>query len=387
MSPAPEPVPARHRVVIAGGGVAAVEVAAGLGQLAGDRVHITLLTPERDFCDRPWGAQADQPLDHGKPLAVTGVAQALGAALCADRLAWVDRHAQRVHTEGGHALPYDSVAVCIGAQARVRHPHALTFEGWRDPRLSALLESVAAGRVRRIAMIVGPQPGWPLPLYELALTLAELSRSERLGLALSLYTAEHRPLESFGEPASREVYAQLREACVAVTTGAACEVPAAGRVVVARGQLPYAPGTGVRTHAADVVVALPELVGPLVRGLPAAPYGFVAVDRFCRVPGVPGAFAAGDATSFPVKHGGLAAQQADVVAAGIAARAGADVVPEPFRPRLRGVLRTGRRPLYLSADLIGGHAFSSRVSVQASWDAGEKVVAEHLGPVLARARA
>ena len=53
-------------------------------------------------------------------------------------------------------------------------------------------------------------------------------------------------------------------------------------------------------------------------------------------------WAAGDAIAFPIKQGGLASQQALAAAEAIAARAGADVKPQPFRPVLRGVLLTGR---------------------------------------------
>lgn len=41
------------RVVVAGGGIAALEVLAGLRTLAGDRVQATLLCPERSFSYRP----------------------------------------------------------------------------------------------------------------------------------------------------------------------------------------------------------------------------------------------------------------------------------------------------------------------------------------------
>ena len=71
-------------------------------------------------------------------------------------------------------------------------------------------------------------------------------------------------------------------------------------------------------------------------------------------------FAAGDVTDFPIKHGGLGAQQADVAAAGIAALAGADVAPEPLRPVIRGVLHTGAAPLYLTARLEDGRDASPR---------------------------
>ena len=59
--------------------------------------------------------------------------------------------------------------------------------------------------------------------------------------------------------------------------------------------------------------------------------------------GVEDVYAAGDITAFPVKQGGIAAQQAEAAAESIAADAGADS-PGPFRPVLRGLLLTGRSP-------------------------------------------
>src|SRR5207253_10047688 len=77
--------------------------------------------------------------------------------------------------------------------------------------------------------------------------------------------------------------------------------------------------------------------------LPLCPYttlfrsaaGFVSTDDHGRVHGLDDVYAAGDVTQFPVKQGGIATQQADSVAAAIAARAGAPVEPAPFRPRRR----------------------------------------------------
>ena len=52
-------------------------------------------------------------------------------------------------------------------------------------------------------------------------------------------------------------------------------------------------------------------------------------------------------TSFPLKQGGIAAQQASAAAESIAVDAGADLDPQPFRPVLRGLLLTGgRRGIY-----------------------------------------
>ena len=91
-------------------------------------------------------------------------------------------------------------------------------------------------------------------------------------------------------------------------------------------------------------MALPELVGPHVRGLPCVGNGFIPTDQYGRVRGEGHVFAAGDATDFAVKHGGLAAQQADVVAREVAALAGASVSPQPFQPKLAGLLVTGGVP-------------------------------------------
>jgi sulfide:quinone oxidoreductase len=93
-------------------------------------------------------------------------------------------------------------------------------------------------------------------------------------------------------------------------------------------------------------------------------------------------FAAGDASDFPVKQGGVGAQQADVAAAGIAALAG-DGELERFDPVLRGSLIAGeRRRLYFQARLEHGRAVDSEVLEAPAWEADEKVVAEELGPFL-----
>jgi sulfide:quinone oxidoreductase len=90
-------------------------------------------------------------------------------------------------------------------------------------------------------------------------------------------------------------------------------------------------------------------------------------------------YAAGDATSSPIKHGGLAAQQADAAAEAIAARTGAIVMPEPFRPVLRALLLTGGEPLYLRAELPGPAA----VSTEPLWSPPGKVGGRYLAPFLA----
>ena len=68
----------------------------------------------------------------------------------------------------------------------------------------------------------------------------------------------------------------------------------------------------------DRVVHLPLLSGPNCPGVPCDANGFVLVDDAFRVRDDDDVFAVGDATAGPYKQGGLAAQQADVVAEQIA---------------------------------------------------------------------
>jgi sulfide:quinone oxidoreductase len=108
----------------------------------------------------------------------------------------------------------------------------------------------------------------------------------------------------------------------------------------------------------------------------------VLTDRFGRVPGIDAVWAAGDATAFPIKQGGLAAQQADVVARAIAARAGADIEPEPFRPVLRGVLLTGRGRAWMRHDL-GAEADGDTADRHALFWPPTKIAGRYLSPYLA----
>jgi sulfide:quinone oxidoreductase len=113
-------------------------------------------------------------------------------------------------------------------------------------------------------------------------------------------------------------------------------------------------------------------------GLPGSVNGFIPIDLHCRVRGVERVYAAGDATDFAVKHGGIAAQQADAAAESIAALAGAPVKPQTFHPKIQGMLLTGAEPYYLSAWIIGGQASGSQLTSEATWAPASKIAAKHL---------
>jgi sulfide:quinone oxidoreductase len=131
----------------------------------------------------------------------------------------------------------------------------------------------------------------------------------------------------------------------------------------------------------DRIVALPELRGPAVRGLPHDVTGFLPVDEYGRVTGVHGVWAAGDCTDYPIKQGGVAAQQADAVALSIAERAGASVMPEAFKPVLTGILLTGEKPMRLGAD-PGAAGPSPDPGVAPGLPQAAKIAARYLAPHL-----
>ena len=225
-----------------------------------------------------------------------------------------------------------------------------------------------------MAFVATGPPGWPLPLYELALMTSRAAYDMSAEVAVFVVTPEHAPLEAFGERASAAVAALLARHRVELLTAPACEVPAAGRVVID----PDHPSLHVQS-----VVAMPELAPRRVPGVSAGAGGFIEVDTRCRVEGLDGVYAAGDTTGFRVKHGSIAAEQADTAAAEIARNAGADVASEPFEPTLHGILLGAERPLYMTARLdAAGNPLHSEVSEEPLWHPAGKIAARRLGPYL-----
>jgi len=192
-----------------------------------------------------------------------------------------------------------------------------------------------------------------MPLYELALMTAGRAYDMDVRVAITIATPEDSPLAVFGTAASEAVSALLERAGINVISSAYAEVPRSGEVII---------NPGDRHVRPTRVVALPELYGPGVRGLPLSEHGFFRVDKFQHVLETDGIYAAGDSTEFAVKHGGVSSQMADVAAEQIAAAAGADITPQPFQPVVHGMLLTDEKPLYPDGAHHGREGFSSEVS-------------------------
>jgi sulfide:quinone oxidoreductase len=366
-----------HRVLIVGGGLAGLEAMMALRELAGDRLSITLLSPGDEFLFSSLSVQDAFAGSAPRHYHLPDICAEHGAALVHDELELVEPHRRRVITRTGREIPYDALAIAVGAKRRPAFRGATTFRGPEDTEaIHGIIQDVEGGYTRHIAFIVPPGVTWPLPLYEIALKMAERARSACVDVKLTIVTPERAPLGIFGRRACGVVDHLLHEAGIALLTATSVHEVRNGAALTHDGD------TVVR---AARVVALARLVGPAIPGLPVDSDGFVQVDDHGRVRDTPGVWAAGDATTFGIKQGGIAAQQAGAAARSIAAQAWARVAATPFRPTLRAKLLTGAGATYLERTIAGSaDDDSSTASKQPLWWPPTKVSTAYLGAYLDR---
>ena len=364
----------RLAVVVAGGGVAALETVLALADLASEETAVTVLAPNEEFVYRPMTVREPFAYGSARRYPLAPIVRDAGATLMSDGLAWVDAGAQVIHTTSDRSIAYGALMLALGARAAERYTHALTIDDRHlEETMHGLIQDVEGGYLHKLAFVSPGRIAWPLPLYELALMIAGRAYDMDMELSVTIVTPEDAPLGIFGTAVSSAVEERLQKLGIQTITSAYAEIPAQGQVVI---------NPGDRRLQVDRVVALPELYGPAVRGIPLADHGFIRVDSHCQLFDAGPIFAAGDATEFAVKHGGIASQQADTAARAIAALAGAPVTPESFQPVIRGMLLTDDKPLYLTAEITGGHGFSSQVSDTPTWSPPSKIAARYLAPRL-----
>ena len=334
-------------VVIVGGGVAGLEALMALRDLAGDRVELTLVAPEPDFTYKPLAVEEPFSLHPPERRALDPIAREFGSRFLQAALERVALAEHRVELSTGESLEYATLVVCVGGRPQPAFRQGTTFLASGEPlRIDDLLAHAAAAPSRRIAFVVPPGVTWPLPIYEVALMARR--RAERLGLGELdhvVVTPESAPLIMFGSAASAELERLLQARGIAIETSTHAHEAGDGPLILSPGDH--------RLDAGDLV-SLPLIVGPGIAGLPCDEQGFIPIDDHARVPDAEDVYAAGDGTTFPIKQGGIATQQADAAAEHIAARVGAPVDPQPFHPVLRGKLLTGEESLHLEHDLRGG---------------------------------
>jgi sulfide:quinone oxidoreductase len=363
--------------VVAGGGFAALEVVLGLRALAGDAVRISLVSPDPVFAYRPAATleafcdAASRAFDLG------AIATDLGVRYHRARVESVGVARKRVRLGSGGRLTYDALVLATGARATVGVPEALTFRDQRDlPRFREVLRELDERKLDSLVFAVPAGASWPLPLYELALLSAARARERGAGTEITLVSPEQWPLAAFGADASGLVAAELADRGVRFL--GAC-IPGS---VCGGGALTVQPGPPIK---ADRVIAVPQLRGTSIAGIPANRWGFVPTNAVGRVEGMADVYAAGDTTTYPIKHGGLASQQADRIAHTIASDLGLTPHELKTKPVLEVRLIGGQRPLHLRIELdeFGQPAAAAvahtRTDRQPGWT---KVFGRYLTPYL-----
>ncbi|WP_205697076.1 FAD-dependent oxidoreductase [Conexibacter sp. SYSU D00693] len=368
-----------HRVVIAGGGVAGLEAMLALTAMAGPRVEVTLVSPDPSFRLRALSVRQPFAQPGSRAWSLASACEAHGARFVQAAVLSVDTRERVIRLSGGSRLEYDALFAATGAVADAPFTGGLLFRGPQDVEaVHGLVQDVEGGWSTHVAFVVPGGTTWPLPLYELALMLAERASSLCLDdLSLTIFTPEPSPLAVFGGEASAAVADRLAAAGIDVRPATTVTGVAGRRVLDGAGQV---------LDEAQRVVVLGRLRGRALPGLPWDDEGFVPIDDHGRVTGADGVWAAGDGTTCPIKQGGVAAQLAEVAAADIARAAGADQPDRIFDPVLRAELLTGADSLFLrsgtgperpeDASLTAGHPL---------WWPPAKVVAPHVAAWLAHA--
>jgi len=362
-------------VRIAGGGVAALEALLTLRSALGDRARVELIAPDPEFVFRPLLVAEPFGLTRALRIELERVAQENGASYRWDAVISVDPTRRRIATAGGDELDYDALLLAIGTRPVEAVPGALTFGGAEQRAAFAeLLGRLGAGGPSRLVFAAPAEVKWTIAAYELALlTAAHLSDRDVSGVETLVVTHEDEPLGLFGPSGPRIVNDLLEEQGVRLLTSSAPIRFEAGLLEVADGE----------PVAADRVVALPGLEVPPIAGIPQRHRGFIPTDVRMSVEGLARVWAAGDATWFPIKQGGLAAQQAAVAAGAIARMAGGTPSDVAYRPTLRAALLTGALPRYLRSEMWDAPKSSESSAVSLWWPPG-KIAGRHLSSYLAR---
>ena len=186
--------PGKLRVIVVGGGVAALETAFALNDLAPDQTDVTVLAPNTEFVYRPMTVR--EPFAYGSAAAIRSSRLSTMPARSSSPASWPGwtptsrrstprRRADRVRRADARAR----------REAIPHYTHALTIDDRRmDDTLHGLIQDVEGGYLKSLAFVSPGRMAWPLPLYELALMTAARAYDMQIGLSVTIVTPEDAPL-------------------------------------------------------------------------------------------------------------------------------------------------------------------------------------------------
>jgi sulfide:quinone oxidoreductase len=348
------------RVLIAGGGLGGIETAVELKRRLGDRVAVTVVSPQQRFLFRP--DTVFIPFAERVP----GLGFDLEPALARGdieyrraRVVAIDPRRRALELDGGSGrtrLKADFVVLATGARTEPslipgfedRVISVWTAEGMErlGNGLRAAVERAKAGAHPSVLFLVPPGVYWPAPLYELAFLAHDwLRRREvRSSVRVSFRTAESAYLNYLGprmDPVMDRGFADRgidgeRSWRLARIEGEDAVSEAGERI------------------SAELMVAFPPYRGTAdFSGLPTDEKGFVLTepDGSLRVRGWERLYVVGDAGDFPVKQGELAMLQAVAAADSISAELLGIPRKKPFRADSQLMLDRGDDGLFVLAPL------------------------------------
>src|SRR6478672_7039219 len=143
----------RRRVVIVGGGVAALEAVLALQALAGTYVRVTVIAPEREFTPR--ALDIARPLAGGqvKHLDLERFMTKHGGRFRRTAVVGVDVERRTLSCTTGPEERYDALVIAVGASARPAFDHAVTF-GADFLACDELLAGLEHERTQSVAFVV-----------------------------------------------------------------------------------------------------------------------------------------------------------------------------------------------------------------------------------------
>lgn len=360
----------RVKVLIVGGGVAALEACLGLHWDRSIDADVTLVSRSREFVYRPLAIL--EPFGHqpAPSYPIKEILSTCSPEIIYNDVAAIDPAGGEARIYAGRTLEFDAAIVATGTEPRASLRNAIVIGAHGSmERLAILVAQIDAGLVDRVVFTVPAAPSWSLPIYELAMYTAAHAKHRARDVEVQLITPEEHPLIDFGAAASDSVVKLLAENDVRLDRGV--------RALNYDGQvLEMSDGRSIET---SYVVALPELAGVPIAGLTHDEHGFLPVDDYGRVAGTTNVFAAGDITDFPIKQGGIATQQADVVVGAVTEQFGGSAALHPFEPELRGLLFSPNgRDLLRSGFDDGADSVLNEQHLSALDAEAEKIISVHL---------
>ena len=368
-------------MLVAGGGYGGLETALALKDALAERVEITLLTPAVDLTYRPLSSGAPFVREPLRTIDVHHLAAERGMRVVLDELVNVQDDECRVLTHDGELVDFDALVIAVGAHERGLAPPLITWGQYPDQaQLGALLDDLAAGTVKSVAVTIPAGAGWPLAGYEAALILAwTASHLAPAPVSVTVITAEERPASGLGPQAADWVSRTLADAGVEVLSSSVTHSFTAEQDTHDRGgghTVRVTLGDPAHEITVDRVLCVPESFGPDVSGLPSAPHGFLPTGVDGRVVDSDRVWALGDATQRALKHSIITAAEADAVASSIIETLGLGEPSGASLPALHGILVDAPEQRWWDANRE--HLHDEQMASRCLWWPPEEALGAHL---------